>query len=444
MLSTLAPIVAGTALGLQSPPELRGGFYSLLRNGSQTPNRFRKYGVQPEVSDEVAELVDKGYDIRLVNPTPRVSDPVKEAQVDGAIDTLSERKDCVDHLFRPEVHPMGADWLVMAKRAAALWILQAGDRAEYPSQGIDPADFHRPHFRDGLSALDLQRISKGDAKTERIWSRHERFLASRPEGDGEDEFGLRSIDYLRHVLDARAVRSRADATIDVILDHVRSKEQKPERLVSASLACGAAAPVYEIASALAEIGIELDMKLVDGDSMALAAALSLGKNVFDLSSQISIHHQDLLGLPLTSYIQPHSVDVVDILGLFEYIPKRVCIPKGVGISPFSYNAASDLLASVKDIVRPGGIIVFGNMLEQRAQQGFFDQVWPRLEQRNITTTLGIIEKAGYDMRNVSVHIPQNEGVYAIYAIKVPEDRELVHVRGVRQEIARRIIRLADY
>ena len=143
--------------------------------------------------------------------------------------------------------------------------------------------------------------------------------------------------------------------------------------------------------------------------MALATADALAQGA-GLEGKVNIQLRDLLSENLTDYIAPHSVDVVDLLGLFEYIPNLKDLPM-----------ASALLSKVKDIVRPGGIIVFGNMLSDRPQQAFFSNVvkWPRLQQRSITDVLAILEQAGFYANDISVRIPQ-EGVYAVYAVNIPE------------------------
>lgn len=105
--------------------------------------------------------------------------------------------------------------------------------------------------------------------------------------------------------------------------------------------------------------------------------------------------------------------MVDILGLFEYIPelknKKGTIAKG-------RDYATQLLARAKEIVRPGGIILFGNMLPERPQENFFYDVlrWPSLYQRSIKATLDIVDRAGLDADRTTVRVPAKEGVYAVY------------------------------
>jgi hypothetical protein len=60
------------------------------------------------------------------------------------------------------------------------------------------------------------------------------------------------------------------------------------------------------------------------------------------------------------------------------------------------------------------------MLTERPQQGFFNYVWPKLEQRTMTDVLDIIEGAGFSKEDVVVRAPSEDAVYAVYAIKVPE------------------------
>ena len=141
--------------------------------------------------------------------------------------------------------------------------------------------------------------------------------------------------------------------------------------------------------------------LLDQDPMALATANALAESN-DVQAKVTLHLGDLLNDNLTDKIAPHSVDVVDLLGLFEYIPDD----NRIG------HWASALLSKVKDIVRPGGYIVFGNMLNERPQQQFFRGVvkWPPLQQRTVEAVSNIVEAAGFSCNDLQARIPSEGGL----------------------------------
>ena len=390
--------------------------------------------ISPRVIGEVAMLRDSGMDVNLLPASDlQLADLQLRERVGAAVTELSARKDGMEHLFRPEIHPMGAAWWLLSKRAVALWPLHAAKDLEHIGESIDP-DVYEATLFNGKSATQIIEAKERADVAGKVLERYKRFInPDNAIGEGPDEYGLESWDYLRHVIDSYAVRSRAAAALGSIERHFFEEQGfTGERLVSASLACGAAAPVFDFANSLKKRGVQLDMHLVDWDAMALATATSLASR-YEVDDQVHIERRDLMRTALTTYLEPHSVDVVDMLGIFEYIPRRL-------------HAAADLLASVKDIVKPGGLIVFGNMLKHRPQQEFFSRVWPKLQQRSIAEVLGIIKAAGYDLADVTVDIPRDEGVYAVYTIRIPEGKKEVYQRSRLQSLAHSAVlaSLKDY
>ena len=221
--------------------------------------------------------------------------------------------------------------------------------------------------------------------------------------------GIPPLDLLRNNIDARAVRTRANEAMEMAADYIEQKlsQSNGQELVSASLACGAAGPVYNLVNGLSNKGYGFSkIILTDSDPMALATAVGLAENT-NLEQKIDIQLRNLITEPLTSFIKEKSVDLVDLLGLFEYLPKELSI---------------ELLNKVREIVKPGGLIIFGNMLDERPQQQFFSNVvqWPSLQQRSIKEVLGIVHKAGFSLNETSVRVP-TEGVYAVYSIVASGD-----------------------
>jgi hypothetical protein len=233
-------------------------------------------------------------------------------------------------------------------------------------------------------------------------------------------------------MDARGVRTRAYTATELVVENFSGPEHDGRKdIVSASLACGAAGPVFDFSEPLQRNGKDIStFHLFDQDPMALASASAIAEGK-GISDKVNIILGDLLTDDLTEHIEEGSVDVVDLLGLFEYIPSDIKIKdlfemggveRELTAEEQDMSAAAYILAQAKKLIRPGGEIIFGNMLNERPQQKFFDKVvgWPPLKQRSVTEVLEIVQEAGFDLDNVSARIPSREGVYAVYAIKVPE------------------------
>jgi hypothetical protein len=209
----------------------------------------------------------------------------------------------------------------------------------------------------------------------------------------------------RGIHDARGVRNRAAIAADLVIEHFAGSGR--QELVSASLACGAAGPVYALVDSLeARLGASVtDVVLVDIDVMALASAYSLAQGT-SVAGRVRLIQQNLLRGPLAGDGLPaHSVHIADALGLIEYLPERL---------------ATSLLTRVREeLMAPGGLVVFGNMLRHRPQTVFLQDVvrWPPMHHRDISTMLRLLDAAGYDVARARVRVTP-DGVYAVYAVAV--------------------------
>ncbi|PID31675.1 hypothetical protein CR970_04520 [Candidatus Saccharibacteria bacterium] len=450
--------------------------------------------IQPPVQKEIADLQKQGFNVRVVRPEQEVEDPDTKGRVQHAIDerigiayglassvgsdlpngrqlsddVLERRKEkivrrtFVNLLFDPEVHPAGAEWLKFSKRAVALGVLYGARDARTISDAYATTDLDAKLF-DGKSAAEVME-ERGNS---RLLPQYREFFASDAAiEDDTDQYGLTSADYLRHVVDSYAVRDRGAMAREAIVDHFSSSASgRKEGINMVSLGCGAADPIYATIGALERNGLRVDKAhLIDGDPVALAAAKAAGEDYYsrrydikDLGEKIKPALHDLLRDNLTDRIDPQSADVVDLLGLFEYFPAKVTasglvqniVAKKLGkrrppvagslATSLAYNPAADLLGSVRDIMRPGGMIVFGNMLKDRPDQEFFDKVWPKLEQRSIGEVLDVISAAGYNLEDVEVDVPEG-GVYAVYKIKIPETQaDGRYRRSAAWQVGRRVL-----
>ncbi len=375
--------------------------------------------VVPGVQKEIDELVDQGYDVANVGIIDQFGlDDHRQLYIDDVVRKLEESTDGYS-IFRS--YPGISAWSPLTKRAIALHTLY-NPLGKYVGEGIDNQVYSRPLF-DGKSAAEVLADNRGTEKADKIISDYTRFISGIIDDGGFEHIGSR--DFFQGVVDAKAVRTRANSAMEIVASHIQDMERSgsdSQALVSASLACGAAGPVYNLVNGLEQKGCNFsNIILVDSDPMALATAVSLSEHN-NLNEKVELQLRDLLLDSLTDFIEPQSVDIVDLLGLFEYLPTELGV---------------DLLKKVQAIVKPGGMIVFGNMLNKRPQQDFFDNVvsWPHLEQRPIGEVIDIINKAGFNPReDMQVRIP-NEGVYAIYGIvNRGSSADKVRVQSVAEEL----------
>lgn len=335
--------------------------------------------------------------------------PDRQAMVDAEVSRLEQQVPFIHQLFDPALRVSGNVWFSLTKTALALHTLYRAREITTLGEGIRPDTYDEPLF-DGATAREVLLAEKGPDAGQQIMRRHLDFLVTPIEPSPID--GLGSRDFFQGCRDAIAVRQRARVAQELVLEHVLNSGQRSEPMVSASLGCGAAGPVYEMGRRLAAHDVPLSrILLLDNDVMALASARSLANHV-GVDADVELLQLDVVRDSLVSRLGPHRLDIVDLLGLFEYIPTEVRRNNTV------YRPAESLLRAVGRVVRPGGVIVLANMLACRPQQVFFSQVWPPLYQRSVTATLDIVRGAGYKLSDASVRIPAGNGIYAIFAIRV--------------------------
>ncbi len=377
----------------------------------------------PGPAAELEALRAQGLDVARVDPAPRyVLDPQVQQRVDLALEERAGTPGFVEWLFDATVHPSGTAWHGVAKRAIALHTLYHVGDLDRPAEGIEPGVYDEPLFEGGTaSARDLVRREHPGVKGERILERYDRFLAAGPMTDGEDEYGLTSRDYLTGVADAHAVRSRGQVAKALLHEHFPGSRH-PLRLMS--IACGAAGPILDYANDAARDGVEIDeLLVVDHDPLALATTVSLARGA-GLGDRVTPLRKNLLKTPPIDYLD-EQVDLVDLVGVFEHLPS----------GRLGYRIAGNVLAAAAEAVRPGGLILLGNMLDVRPQQRFFDSVWPRLQQRTMRQVLALAREAGIDAELVKVRVPARDGIYALYALTVPWKRH----RALRDRTTQRAL-----
>ncbi len=392
------------------------------------PERSR---VRPSLCEEVAELASEGFDVQFTftaDPYEQseerqrlarmIIDNLEQAQMQPAVEGGPSGHDL---LRDPRLFPAVGAWSELIMHAMALHPLYGAGRYKTLGEDIRDDALDRPIFdahntssnhpealAAPVSARQLLAAETDPAKANRRVARHERFRAT------PIDAGTRLL--FECSLDGRAIRTRAGAFVGLALEHVADSSGRITRqdIRIASLGCGAAGPLCELVQSIRAHGGDIERAtLVDQDPIALASALSLAETR-GIGDVVEVQRRNLVEGSPSSYIE-EPVDIVDLLGVFEYFPNDE-----------KYGPmAVQLLQRAASIVKPGGLIVFGNMVPDRDEQLLFQDVihWPRVQQRSIREMIAIVEAAGFDPRDLIVRVPAGEGVYAVYALRVPTEEE---------------------
>ncbi|MDY7103922.1 MAG: hypothetical protein S0880_22280 [Actinomycetota bacterium] len=210
---------------------------------------------------------------------------------------------------------------------------------------------------------------------------------------------------LTHVADAVGIRSRA-AVVAAIL---RARYATADTLSWLSLASGALVPIMKTAHALERVGVDCALELWDLDADALTMGLDLAER-HGLASPLKTAQVNLLD-PAEFGRARARFDVVETVGFFEYLPDEPI----EGLFP----SASQYLAGALAMVRPGGVLVLGNMLDTHPQLDFVMRCvqWPYIVPRSLEQFLDVIRAAGVADEQVTFHLP-DDGVYAVATIEV--------------------------
>jgi len=247
-------------------------------------------------------------------------------------------------------------------------------------------------------------------------------------------------DWFKNIADARGMRSRAEVMKSILEEEAQTG---PVRQKWLSLACGAAQPVFSVLEKLnSHGGIPLPhVTLADIDKNALSLAERYARNN-GLESQVVTKRMNVLQRQGLTYdrepgitglaksallrskgrLQPEEFDAVDAVGIFEYLkrPDWEYSYKGVITTKQKMAGAETFLQNAYELVKPGGVLIVGNMLNTHPQLGFTLNViqWPHIQPRSVDEMVNIIKKVGIE-GEVDVYKP-SDGVYALYGIRKPE------------------------
>ena len=244
-------------------------------------------------------------------------------------------------------------------------------------------------------------------------------------------------DWACNILDAHGIRSRGKIVQDILAGHVidqASLGATEQRWVS--LACGAAQPVCQALRHIKENGHAVPrVTLVDLDRSALRAAKTYAQ-AMKVKQSIDVRCMNILrpqGVVLPAVnaqtnvaaralrrqigLEAATYDAVDAVGILEYVPE---VLSGESPTALQVNAAT-FLANAAQLVKPGGLLLVGNMRDTHPQLGFTLNVvqWPHIQPRSIETMQRIAGAACLGDWQVDVYCP-DDGVYALYAMRRPK------------------------
>ena len=222
--------------------------------------------------------------------------------------------------------------------------------------------------------------------------------------------------HLRFVDDAIGIRNRAVAMEYIAGDHLSNMPSGEKNVIQwLDLASGTAEPAISAAKqATDEQGLDITLTVVDHDANALSFVKSNAEEQgFD--GQLNII-EDFITAPAFIDRLEHKddgYDVVENLGFEEYLPERdlddglgsdeVGAFKDISILP----NASEFTKTAFDLVKPGGVLISGNMVLERPQRNFVFGVvnWPIINARSEEAILRVYKRAGIlDDPNASIEI----------------------------------------
>lgn len=257
-----------------------------------------------------------------------------------------------------------------------------------------------------------------------------------PNGNAID---VHTMEWFRNIADARGMRSRAEV-MKGLLESEASEAVGPQKWLS--LACGAAQPVFSVLENLRDSGTPLpQVTLADFDKNALDLVHRYAGR-HGLESQIETKRLNVLQRQGLTYerqpglkgiaqsallrsrgrLQAEAYDAVDAVGILEYLmrPDWKYNYKGVINTAQKMAGAETFLKNAYELVKPGGLLIVGNMLDTHPQLGFTLNVvqWPHIQPRSVKEMTDIINTVGIE-GEVDVYKP-SDGVYALYGIRKPE------------------------
>lgn len=220
----------------------------------------------------------------------------------------------------------------------------------------------------------------------------------------ESKISTETAIQLRFVDDAVGIRDRAVAMQDIVEAHLAELRESKKSVRWLSLASGTAEPAIAAARAAQDLakleGDELNVSLTvadyDGKSLKY---VKKNAHRYGFEGEVNTILQNILTEHLSEELAAATgsselYDVVENMGFEEYLPQdgdELKAKKGQGLPQ-----ASEFTKRAYDLVKPGGILISGNMVLDRPQRDFVFGVvdWPIINARSEESILRVYDKAG--------------------------------------------------
>lgn len=275
------------------------------------------------------------------------------------------------------------------------------------------------------AACDLYYDSAGNPTSMVEWAKDfpdaiALYALQHPDTDGGRMLESGTIDHatrekFTYMLDAIGIRTRAAIYAEILVDLAVSTDE--DRLNIISVGSGAAVPnIGATRRVEQELGKSIDWRFFDNDPRAIGFAHTLiNEQGFERSrvdyGPTTIHEDGTSTFEGRSYHEAYaqpdeSANVVDALGLFEYLRDETAI---------------DFVKNLYAKVKPGGVMIISNMLKNRPQEEFNKRGvgWPHLFLRSEDDLLTVLSLAGVDTNDVTM-THAVDGVYVVVEIRKPE------------------------
>lgn len=232
----------------------------------------------------------------------------------------------------------------------------------------------------------------------------------------------------KNCLDGIGIRCRKAVVEHVITEEIqRTQGKDPVRSAHiVSVACGAAQPVLSAVQKSVSQGSRVPRILaIDYDPRALRLAQDYALQM-GLQDNLQVLRSNILnpaGLALDQHFPIHEVqaDVVEAVGIVEYLQpeNKMYQYKGVVTERPKQAGAITLLRNCYSILRPGGVLLFGNMSTRHPQIDFTLNViqWPHIVPRTPNEMFEICDAAEIN-GELTLYYPSNH-VYPMYALRKP-------------------------
>lgn len=209
--------------------------------------------------------------------------------------------------------------------------------------------------------------------------------------------------------DAVSIRNRSSIMSSIVQDFVKNSRTNHEKLNWLSVACGTALPVIKASLAL---DIDPNLMLVDIDSRAMSETRKLAaemgfKGTIDFTKRLNIFSKERMERLKKELDEGNKLPtLLDLMGIFEYTGENL------GINPATF------LRSNYDLLENNGILIFGQMRDDRPLQDFTMGVigWPYIHMRSPIDFMKIINEAKIPTDNTTIFLP-NDGVYMVGVIQ---------------------------